>query len=118
MNVLYCNRCGAECEREDNYCRRCGHQLTITLPAVRASSLPVRSSNQALPPSLVGSVALLAVGTGLEWLARRFANNALQAAGRAIVARENPPRKTVSEQPRNDVTVNEFLYVRKVQLRR
>jgi hypothetical protein len=117
MNLLHCHRCGAECERDDNYCRRCGHQLTITVPAIRTSSLPARGS-PALPPSLVGSVALLAVGTGLEWLARRLANNALQAAGRAIVARGDPPRKAVAAQPQSDVTVNEFLYVRKVQLRR
>ena len=122
MIVPQCSRCGAVCESEDNFCRRCGHQLTITLPAVRAQTLPVRRQTlpATLPPSLVGSVAVLALGTGLEWLARRLANNAVRAAGRAIVARDNaaPAATTKPSPPASDVTVNEFVYVRKVQLRR
>jgi hypothetical protein len=75
-------------------------------------------SGKGLPPSLVGSVAVLAVGTGIEWLARRMAGSAARAAGRALVSsnRPNPPAKS-STQP-DSVTVDEVLYVRKVQLRR
>jgi hypothetical protein len=97
---------------DDNFCRRCGHQFTVNLPALRAPSLPVPS--RSIPPSLVGSVAVLAVGTGLEWLARRLANNAARAAGRALVGKAAEPQRA----PDEDVTISEILYVRKVQLRR
>ena len=100
----------------DNFCRACGHQFTVNLPSVRASNLPAvkRSS---LPPSLVGSVAVLAVGTGLEWLARRMVGQAARAAGRALIGSDQPaPTKPATRQ--DDVTVDEVLYVRKVQLRR
>jgi hypothetical protein len=113
MSALTCNRCGSVRDQQDNFCRRCGHQLTVNLPAVRPPSLPARS--QALPPTLIGSVAVLAVGTGLEWLARRLAGSAARAAGRKILAQERRPAKQV-EQP--DVVVNEALYVRRVELRR
>jgi hypothetical protein len=86
------------------------------MPAIRSSNLPAvkRSS---LPPSLVGSVAVLAVGTGLEWLARRMVGQAARAAGRALIGADNTP--SAKPVPRQDtVTVDEVLYVRKVQLRR
>jgi hypothetical protein len=100
----------------DNFCRACGHQFTVNLPAVRSANLPALKRG-GLPPSLVGSVAVLAVGTGLEWLARRMVGQAARAAGRALIGADNPePPKPA---PRTDnVTVDEFLYVRKVQLRR
>ena len=71
-----------------------------------------------LPPSVIGSVAVLAVGTGLEWLARRMAGSAARAAGRALVSTDRPqppvPRRTRDA----DVTIDEVVYVRKVQVRR
>lgn len=110
-----CSRCGASLDRSDNFCRRCGHQLTVNLPVVRQSSLPVRAPS--LPPSLIGSIAVLAVGTGLEWLARRLAGSAARAAGRAVLRPERSPAATTPHS--NDtVTVDEVLYVRKIQLRR
>lgn len=116
MQNLTCARCGASRDTQDNFCRGCGHQFTVNLPAVRESRLPVRST-RAIPPSLVGSVAVLAVGTGIEWLARRMAGPAARAAGRALVGADSPLR---SSRRRNEaeVTVDEVVYVRKVQLRR
>jgi hypothetical protein len=62
-------------------------------------------------------MAVLAVGTGLEWLARRMVGSAARAAGRALIGDESAP--TAKPAPRrDDVTVDEILYVRKVQLRR
>jgi hypothetical protein len=117
VEVLTCGRCGAKRDTADNFCRQCGHQLTVNLPAVRAETLP--AVPRAIPPSLIGSVAVLAVGTGLEWLARRIAGSTARAAGRALISREqatgDKPRQTATS---DDVTVDEFLYVRKVQLRR
>jgi hypothetical protein len=128
VDTLTCPRCGASRETEDNFCRRCGHQLTVdvpagrSLPAVQPQRLPARS--QSLPPSLVGSVALLAVGTGIEWLARRMAGTAgrsvARAATRALIGRERLPANPVASPPSTPSTVNvdEFIYVRKVELRR
>ena len=100
----------------DNFCRACGHQFTVNLPAVKPSRLPALRRG-GLPPSLVGSVAVLAVGTSLEWLARRMVGSAARAAGRALVGEDRVP--TTKPAPRSDdVTVDEILYVRKVQLRR
>jgi hypothetical protein len=117
VDALKCGRCGNPRDQADNFCRRCGHQLTVNLPAVRPRNLPIRV--QSLPPSLVGSVAVLAVGTGLEWLARRLVGNASRAAGRALIGRDNSPATTRPAKPTSpDVSVNEVLYVRKVELRR
>ena len=116
MDDLTCSRCGSKRERQDNFCRRCGHQLTVNLPAVRPQELPARS--QALPPTLVGSVAVLALGTGLEWLARRLAGNAARAAGRRIVSRQDRTPARPAQQEASDVSVNEVIYVRRVELRR
>ena len=115
MTAPYCGRCGNDCDSDDNFCRRCGHQLTVTLPVVRRPNLPAARTQPSIPPSLVGSMAVLAVGTGLEWLARRVANNAV----RALVTRGPTQRKSKQVQaPASSMTVEEVLYVRKVQLRR
>ena len=91
----------------------------MNLPAVQKSALPVPGA-RALPPSLVGSVAVLAVGTGIEWLARRMAGSAARAAGRALVGADRPatPAPRPNGDTLTDVTVHEVVYVRKVQLRR
>jgi hypothetical protein len=119
VDSLRCGRCNAIRETTDNFCRRCGHQLTVNLPAVRDETMPVPAT-KGLPPSLIGSVAVLAVGTGLEWLARRMAGNAARAAGRALVPSERAspatPRNAQAEAP--EVTIDEVVYVRKVQVRR
>jgi hypothetical protein len=114
---LNCSRCGGDRDTQDNFCRACGHQFTVNLPAVRESRLPART-NRAIPPSLVGSVAVLAVGTGIEWLARRMAGLAARAAGRALIGGERPlpPARRNSES--QSVTVDEVIYVRKVEVRR
>jgi len=101
----------------DNFCRACGHQFTVNLPAVRSTGLPAVKRGGGLPPSLVGSVAVLAVGTGLEWFARRMVGQAARAAGRALVGTAQPEPPKPAPRPDN-VTVDEVLYVRKVQLRR
>ena len=80
----------------------------------RAAALPQRS--HALPPSLVGSVAVLALGTGLEWMARRLMGSAARAAGRAVTT--GGDQRPSRAQPATEATIDEFVYVRKVQLRR
>jgi hypothetical protein len=104
-------------ETTDNFCRVCGHQFTVNLPAVHETRLPARTSG-GLPPSVVGSVAVLAAGTALEWLARRLMNSAARAAGRALVSADplQPPAPRPSASP--DVTIDEVLYVRKIEVRR
>lgn len=115
VTPLHCTRCGTSREIDDNFCRRCGHQFTVNLPVVQTPNLlPVRA--RAIPPSLVGSVAVLAVGTGLEWLARKLAKTAAVTASRALVGQSGRPAPRGNAP--DDVTVNEMLYVRKVQLRR
>jgi hypothetical protein len=116
VDQLRCNLCHAPRDRDDNFCRRCGRQITINLPAVRQSSLP--APHRGVPPSLLGSVALLAVGTGLEWAARRLAGGAVRSVGRALVSppKAQPPAQVTP--PSDTVTVDEILYVRQVRLRR
>ena len=65
-------------------------------------------------------MAVLAVGTGLEWAARRLVPSAAKAAGRAVIgqdraaARQNKKATHLSD----DVSIDEVLYIRKVQVRR
>src|SRR6476661_4715396 len=119
MTDLRCGRCEYPRETNDNFCRRCGHQFTVNLPAVRSVGLPQVQRSRAIPPSLVGSVALLAVGTGAEWLARRLAGSATKAVARKMLGGSSTqtPAKAQPPAPHN-VTVDEVLYVRKVSLRR
>ena len=119
MNDLRCGRCEFPRDTNDNFCRRCGHQFTVNLPAVRSVGLPRVQRSRAIPPSLVGSVAVLALGTGAEWLARRFAGSATRAVARKVFG-GNPTQVPAKAQPPapRDVTVDEVLYVRKVSLRR
>jgi hypothetical protein len=66
-------------------------------------------------------MAVLAVGTGLEWLARRMAGTAAKAAGRALIGssdRSQAPATRRATPSDEAVTVDEVLYIRKVQLRR
>jgi hypothetical protein len=117
MSSSLCGRCGAARDLQDNFCRVCGHQFTVNLPTPSAPALPVKSVP--LPPSLIGGVAVLALSTGLEWMMRRMANNAVRRAGRALIGpapSQSPIRPERRAAP--DVTVDEVLYVRKVQLRR
>ncbi len=125
MNDLRCPGCDAVRDSDDNFCRRCGRQITVNLPALATPRLPAEPA-PALPPALVGSVAALAIGTGLEWLARRVASNAARgaarAAGRAIVRRDSAPRAQTPVQATvtddSAVVIRETLYVRQVNLRR
>jgi hypothetical protein len=116
VDAVKCGRCGATRDTNDNFCRRCGHQFTVNLPAVRSRNLP--AVRRTLPPSLVGSVAVLAVGTSIEWLARRMAGSAARAAGRALIGQERAVAEPKRELRPDNVTIDEVLYVRKVQLRR
>jgi hypothetical protein len=119
MTDLRCGRCELPRDTQDNFCRRCGHQFTVNLPAVRSVGLPQVQRSRAIPPSLVGSVAVLALGTTAEWLARRLAGSATRAVARKMLGGSSPqvPAKAQPSTP-HDVTVDEVLYVRKVQLRR
>src|SRR4051812_2621566 len=116
MNELRCPSCGLEREISDNFCRRCGRQITVNLPEPTSANLPVirtpdlPAAVRALPPSLIGSVAVLALGTGLEWAARRLsagaARGVARAAGRALI------NKAGGREESAQVTfVEEVLYV-------
>jgi hypothetical protein len=120
VTKIACARCTAPRDDADNFCRRCGHQFTVNLPAVRNVGLPQRQQQSGLPPSIVGSVALLALGTGAEWLARRLAGTAVRSATKAVLGRERnlPATTTPTVAPTKAVTVDEVLYIRKVQLHR
>jgi hypothetical protein len=118
VDSLRCGRCDAVRDTQDNFCRACGHQFTVNLPVVRESRLPARATRSSLPPSLVGSVAVLAVGTGIEWLARRMANSAARAAGRALVGAAKPQPPAVRPTAARGVVIDEVVYVRKVEVRR
>jgi hypothetical protein len=128
VESLKCSRCSNPRDTEDNFCRRCGHQLTVEIPS-RSAAVPAVRPNQlpaartpALPKSLVGSVAVLALGTGVEWLARRFAGSAARAAGRAagraLVGQERLPSRQTNPSAAKSVSVDEIVYIRKVELRR
>jgi hypothetical protein len=117
VDKLTCARCGVTRDTQDNFCRACGHQFTVNLPAVRENRLPVRTS-RAIPPSLVGSVAVLAVGTGIEWLARRMAKPAARAAGRALIGAGDRSLPAKRDGGSANVTIDEVVYVRKVEVRR
>ena len=108
----------------DNFCRKCGHQLTIDQVTVRSSAKPATSFQQMptvtvpIPPAVIRGAAMLALGTGVEWMLRRMAGNAARAAGRSLVpGGGSVPAKHLNAGPR-EATVDEVLYVRKVQLRR
>jgi hypothetical protein len=84
-------------------------------------ALPARAVT--LPPSMVGSIAVLALGTGIEWLARRLASNAARAAERALTSRDSQPmeartQRSAAPERNADVKVDEMIYVRKVWIRR
>lgn len=119
VNDLRCPSCSAPRDPDDNFCRRCGRQITVNLPAVRESSLPIESA-RGLPPSLVGSIAILAIGTGIEWLARRMASGAARgaarAAGRAIAKHQPAQTAPKKRAPDPAVVVREFVYMREVDL--
>ena len=92
----------------------------MRLPAVTHPTAVARRS-RALPRSLVGSVAVLALGTGLEWAARRVMGSAAKAAGRALVSRgdgSSVPRETQSLPSPTETTIEELIYLRKVAVRR
>jgi hypothetical protein len=122
VNASRCQRCQAEYQAGDNFCRRCGNRLAMS-PAVQPARAVVRRT-PGLPPSLVSSVAVLAVGTGLEWLARRLVSTAARSAGRALAGEGDirpqpttPPPAPKQEAPLT-ATIDEIVVVRKVQLRR
>ena len=117
MAALQCASCGASRDPQDNFCRRCGRQITVNLPAIQERALPVES--RGIPPSLIGSVAVLAIGTGLEWVARRMAVGAARAAGRALVSKTEPRSERSRATVNNEAAmIDEVLYIRQVHLRR
>lgn len=121
MDSAHCTRCGSERDTTDNFCRSCGHQLTIdVLPARRpAPAVPApRPVTVSIPPSVVRGVAVLALGTGVEWMLRRVAGNAVKVAGRSLLPGASASSAKQLQQAPRDLTINEILYVRKVQLRR
>jgi hypothetical protein len=117
MSDLRCPGCGIPRDIGDNYCRRCGRQITVNLPEVRPSTLPVEA--RAIPPSLIGSVAVLALGTGLEWAARRLASGAARgaarAAGRALLSRAGSSQPQVQNDAAAGI-MQEVLYIRQVRI--
>ena len=119
MENPICSRCGAARDVSDNFCRKCGSQLTVAaLPAVRPPMQVIQARPVSIPPSVMRGVAVLALSTGAEWLLRRMAGNAAKAAGRSLVPTSVLPSRQVKAQGPTEVSVDEIVYVRKVQLRR
>ncbi len=117
VNANRCDRCNLPHETGDNFCRRCGRSLSAGLPAIRpVANVTTPSRSSALAPSLVSSVAVLALGTGLEWVARRLMGTAARKAGRALVS--GGESRPVPREQTTDDTIDELVYVRKIQLRR
>jgi hypothetical protein len=96
--------------------------LTIDLPAVRSNAAlqPTKpaSLSVSIPPSVVRGAAVLALSTCAEWVLRRMAGNAARAAGRSLIPGASAPQKQLKAQEPRQVTIEEALYIRKVQLRR
>ena len=123
MEASHCTRCGSHRDLSDNFCRKCGHPLTVDQVSVHSTAKPVPVQQMPtvtvpIPPAVIRGAAMLALGTGVEWMLRRMAGNAARAAGRSLIpGGNNSPAKQLNAGPR-EVTVDEILYVRKVQLRR
>ena len=109
MDVNLCPACAAAFDAPDNFCRRCGEQISgRSLPVVvqQSRSLLVR---QDVPPALVKTAAALAAGT------------VLQIAGRALLGAitqraSNPaPSRTPGRRPSR--TISETVYIRRTQVR-
>jgi hypothetical protein len=110
MNDLRCGRCNLSRETQDNFCRRCGHQFTVNLPAVTQVNLPaVRRRNRTIPLPLVGSMAVLALGTTAEWAARRLAGSATRALARGVLAGNSKTPTKAQPPATQDVTVDEII---------
>ena len=66
MDGLKCGRCNASRETTDNFCRRCGHQLTVNLPAVTRVQILVDGKEV---DTLAGHVDLRhPLAKSLEWV--------------------------------------------------
>jgi len=120
MSDLRCPSCGLARDIGDNFCRRCGRQITVNLAESHGTELTTET--RAIPPSLIGSVAVLALGTGLEWAARRLAagaaKTAARAAGRALLSRAAPePERGPVASDRTVGIVEELLYIRQVRVK-
>ena len=124
MSPFRCHNCGAARGVEDNFCRRCGKQITVNLPAIRSQSLPTGQAGLpavrgSLPPTVLRGLAALAIGTGLEWAARRLASNATRGITRALIQREPTKKPKASNGGSADaVAIDEVVYIRQVHLRR
>ena len=120
MADLRCPSCSNACDLSDNFCRHCGQKIAVNLPALRSARLPAEV--RSIPPSLVGSVAVLALGTGLEWAARRLGAGALRGAaratGRALLNKGLQSQTRTAAEPDPAFRVDELLYIRRTRFER
>ena len=70
---MLCPNCRANCLADDDFCRRCGSDLSIPSTSLVpvTSNLPVVAPHAQLP-RLAAGVGALAVGVGLELLRRNL----------------------------------------------
>ena len=115
---MNCYRCGGPFSLDDNYCRRCG-------AALRSARLPV--PGQAYPlapwqgwrPLAVRGAAGLAVGALFPWLLRRLARRALGSRLPAVRAGNGrSPASRTEKEPLGEATVGEFIFFRRITIRR
>lgn len=80
---MLCKDCGAPYAVTDNFCRRCGAALQVTvlpaLPPGRALSLPWRPGK----PTLVRGIAGLLLGAFAQLARREFQRRFLSSSGRS-----------------------------------
>lgn len=132
-----CPDCTAECDVDDNYCRRCGMFLAAAREQTALTARPVNTVERyqreraQLPAPVKKAVAAVAVGAamqvGLSLASRYFAAQAGNRAARAAIAAANAtPRKSraLQEQPARSglpddiAAVSETVIVRRLWVRR
>jgi hypothetical protein len=119
MPAIICGRCATVCDQDDNFCKRCGMALSDEqLPLKREQHLPAVSRPR-VRAAVVRAVAVVAVGTLTEIMARRVAREAgrrVASAVRLPIGRKQPKAlRLVDDGPQ---VVSDTVFIRRIQVRR
>ncbi len=112
---MVCPNCGAVHSLSDNFCRRCGWNISGTnVPAVIEDKERGIAPYEAERAVAIGSVATVAVGA-LAWLAKRWlAHKMTDTAPRnlpAVVSKAQPPARREQSQPTRRTAESEHMHV-------